>query len=231
MITETDKCLKLVLVEKAWSFLKQFYGKSGEKDDVKVIERLKYPEVTEHNLAGLVRPTMYTVGKACKGNAKWMSDAMINVADHWCGKCTDCASFWGGNARCQRCPGAHEKFYEQGSETHIAVKAWLTSRFSEKLCLSLRWADSNYCVETFHSFRLRWLPKRFHFPKTHRARVLMAVMDWNENANREIHRVYVRTKISKSSFRTRAGTTRRLVEKTREWKKEIAHLMGISYVV
>ena len=123
------------------------------------------------------------------------------------------------------------KFYEPGSETHLAIKKWLKERFTVKRCESQRWADSNYCVETFHSFRLKWLPKRFHFPKTHRARVLMAVMDWNENATREIHRVYVRQSVDVSSFRTRAGTTRRLVEKTWDWKKEIAHIMGISFVV
>jgi hypothetical protein len=222
---------KAEVIDIVWQQLVDFSGTDATRD-TEPLQVWKHPELhaEDVDLGSLLRPTVHTVAGACKGDATWMSAALINVANHWCGDCSMCAKYWGADAPCQKHPELHKRYYAVGGKTHKAVLEWLTKRFSVKNCEDLRFADENYLVETYHRALLKWCPKTIHYPKSHRARILMAAMDWNENAvGRPIVSVKPRAKVSSNCFRTRSGTNRVLAPKTREWKRLIAHHMGIPF--
>lgn len=84
-----------------------------------------------------------------------------------------------------------------GSDAHEALKSVV---FDEKLQKDLRKTSSfthTGCLESFHSLLLKYCTKRLHFRyQTMKGRTALAILDYNENVNREQARVMKKTSAS-----------------------------------
>ncbi|KAL3682660.1 hypothetical protein R1sor_000682 [Riccia sorocarpa] len=109
----------------------------------------------------------------------------------------------------------------QGGETHKAVKDFMKKYVTEsKMKFYLR-ARENYISETFHSVINKFATKRIHFDASHNARLACAALDRNENIRREVRCIYNRSS-NDTAVRRRARTNRVLVDRTSQWKMQLA---------
>ncbi|KAL3688317.1 hypothetical protein R1sor_014626 [Riccia sorocarpa] len=116
---------------------------------------------------------------------------------------------------------AAERKYPEGGETHKAVKDFMKKYVTEtKMKFYLR-VRENYISETFHSVINKFATKRIHFDASHNARLACAALDWNENIRREVRCIYNRSS-NDTAVRRRARTNRVLVDRTSQWKMQLA---------
>ncbi|KAL3684035.1 hypothetical protein R1sor_008785 [Riccia sorocarpa] len=159
---------------------------------------LRYPELAQHDLAYKLKSWIYTCAKnaAVRGDtdSKVLTLDIQNAADHWVGQHDTCRTL-PGIRKCvtENWTTANDRKYDEGGETHKAVKAFLKKYITEtKMKYYLR-ARENYMSETFHRVINKYATKRIHFDASHTARLACSAMDWNENVRREVRAVYQRT--------------------------------------
>ncbi|KAL3697944.1 hypothetical protein R1sor_012020 [Riccia sorocarpa] len=145
-----------------------------------------------------------------------------NAADHWAGNHATCRTL-PGTKKCvvENWSGIQERKYPQDGETHKAVKDFMKKYITEsKMKFYLR-ARENYISETFHSVINKFATKRIHFDPSHNARLACAALDWNENIRREVRCIYNRSS-NDTAVRRKARTNRMLVDRTSQWKMQLA---------
>ncbi|CAM6081685.1 unnamed protein product [Calypogeia fissa] len=147
---------------------------------------------------------------------------LANCADHWAGIHTKCLTLSDrpchhiGEVGATDLPTVH---YEAGSPTHIAMKTFMEKYITPAKMKFFTMAREKILSETFHSVMGKYATKRIHFPASHEARLLCAGMDWNENINHPLLKVYDRIPVN-TAVRDRPGRSRVLVERTTNWKEQ-----------
>ncbi|KAL3684233.1 hypothetical protein R1sor_002255 [Riccia sorocarpa] len=215
---------KLQLVQRVSVFLN--LPEAGATSEIQRTRPLRYPELAQHDLAYKLKSWIYTCAKnaAVRGDTdpKVLTLDIQNAADHWAGQHDTCRTL-PGTRKCvtDNWTSANERKYDEGGETHKAVKAFLKKYITEtKMKYYLR-ARENYMSETFHSVINKYATKRIHFDASHTARLACSAMDWNENVRQEVRAVYQRSG-NDTSVRRRARTNKVLVNRTSVWKQNLA---------
>jgi len=222
------------LVKNVWELLCDWEGKDPSHCAEEEFERLAFPELKDNKVGGCLKPSFYRLAGECakKGlDEHHLSAGMHNIADHLAqnGGCENCRKFWGESCPNVSCPGSHKGYYPFGGKTHTAFRAWLENRFTPASCKPYITADENYLSECFHAALLKYAPKRIAWGRSMKARLAMAILQWNEACHRGVKNVHLRKNFRANEFHKRAGCVRRLEEAEGLWKKDCALGMGLFY--
>ena len=155
---------------------------SGPKRDK---NKTWHPELSDK--AGAIRTHAYWAMKNCEGSADKLVGYLDNIPNHYKGIHDGCHV----DSRCRS--GPHYKSTKCRITDPVAEQ--LLVRSIKKLALYKRPHDYIHClsthyVESFNNMLLIHQDKRIVFgDKEYRRRTMMAVMEWNENVDREIYQM------------------------------------------
>ncbi|KAL3701623.1 hypothetical protein R1sor_019645 [Riccia sorocarpa] len=136
---------------------------AGGSQELQRTRPLKYPELAAHDIAYKLKSWIYTCAKnaALRGDTtpELLTKDIHNAADHWAGDHSGCRAL-PGVRKCvvENWSGPEQRKYNEGGETHLAVKGFLKKYITEnkmRFYISRSMRKENYNDNTREEITLR----------------------------------------------------------------------------
>ncbi|XP_068684450.1 uncharacterized protein [Montipora foliosa] len=161
------------------------------------------------------RTHIYFCMKNSSGNEDDFRETLLTVVDHYQDNHNKCSE----GSRCKSEGYIMSKKLLTESRAIAAYKKAIMGTSIYRHATDYMRCRETFWIETLHTVMLIYVPKRIHFgDNTYNMRVELAVLDWNENVNREVSSLQM---YQHARHPNRLAETRVLVEKTFNFREVI----------